>query len=321
MNTKNEKIRVAVLGYGHLGKWHCQKVESLDQAELVAIVEPFAANKISAKTAHPKSKIVDDISEVMDEIDAAVIVTPTSTHFELTKLLLQNKKHIFCEKPLCSSFKEVQGLKSLLSENKILQVGHSERCHKVWTDLEQDLKNINSKFSLKINRVASFKGRATDVDVVQDLMIHDLDLVMYLLSKKPQRLKAIGHKIRTGKWDHATCILEYSDGSFASITSGRNHVKEIRDLEVMHDGGCIYVDLFTNTYSIASSDQFNDGAFVKTSEYEKRDHLLIEHENFYNSILGNEKPMVNYHDGANIVYLIDKVLESLELGTFVDLNN
>lgn len=314
------KIKVAVLGYGHLGKWHCQKADALEQSELVAIVEPFEANQKVAKENHPNARIVNDIKEVIDEIDAAIIVTPTSTHYELTKFLLENNKHVFCEKPLCSTFDEVQSLKDYIKDDKILQVGHSERCHKVWGELQETFNKIDSHFSLELNRVASFKGRATDVDVVQDLMIHDLDLVMYLFNKKPVRLKAFGHKIRTGKWDHATCILEYSDGSYASITSGRNHVKEVRDLEVMHDGGCVYVDLFRNTYSIATDSKFEDETYVKEFEYEKRDHLLIEHDNFYNAILGKEEVMVNFNDGAKIVYLIDRVIESLDKKDFVNLD-
>jgi predicted dehydrogenase len=315
-----QKIKVAVLGYGHLGKWHCQKVDALGEAQLVAIIEPFATNQALAKQNHPHAKVVNDIKEVINEIEAAVIVTPTSTHFELCKYLAENNKHIFCEKPLCSTFDEVQQLQPSLNAAKVLQVGHSERCHEAWDLLKNDFHEVKSSFTLKLNRVAAFKGRATDVDVVQDLMIHDLDLVMYLFNKKPIRLKAFGHKIRTGKWDHATCLLEYADGSVAIITSGRNGVREVRDFELMHEGGTVYVDLFKNTYHIASASQFSDGTFVKDYAYTKRDHLLIEHENFYNAILGKNQPMVDFKAGAQIVYLIDKVIESLNSQNFVELS-
>lgn len=314
------QVKVATIGYGHLGRWHAQKAQGLEQAHLVAIVEPSEAGQELARKAHPEIKIVSDIKEIIHEIDAAVIVTPTSTHFELTSYLLENGKHVFCEKPLCSTFEEVKKLKSYLKEDLILQVGHSERCHEAWELLRGDFSKIDSHFSLKLNRVAAFKGRATDVDVVQDLMIHDLDLVLYLFNKRPTKLKAFGHKIRTGKWDSVTCLLEFKDGSHAKVTSGRNHVKEIRSFEVVHDGGCIYVDLFTNEYSVATDGQFEDGSFVKHFNYEKRDHLLIEHQNFYNSILGKEKPMVSYEDGAVVVYLLDKVALSLESNDFVELN-
>ncbi len=306
------KLNIAVLGYGHLGKWHCQKVEACDESNLFAIVEPFEANKKIAKENHPNAKIVDDINEVINDIDAGVIVTPTSTHFELSKYLLENNKHIFCEKPLCSNMEQVNELKPLIKKDKVFQVGHSERCHKVWDLLSADFNAIEGAALLDLNRVAEFKGRATDVDVVQDLMIHDLDLVFYNFKKELVKIKAFGHKIRTDKWDHVTAILEFSDGSMAKVTSGRNHVKEIRSMEVMSDNGCIYVDLFENSYSIGSKGEAIDGEFVKKQSYEKRDHLLIEHQNFYQTILGKQDVMVSFDDGAKIVGLIDNVLESLE---------
>lgn len=305
------KIKVAVLGYGHLGKWHCQKVDSCDDSELVAIIEPFKSAQEAAEKNHPHAKIVKDIKEVIGDIDAAVIVTPTSTHFELSKYLLENKKHIFCEKPLCSSMKEVNQLLPLLSNDKIFQVGHSERCHKAWEDLVSYREELEGNFTLDLNRVAAFKGRATDVDVVQDLMIHDLDLVLFLFGKKPTSVRAYGHKIRTDKWDHATAIFNFKDGSMAKVTSGRNHVKEIRSLELMSNKGCLYVDLFENSYAIGTNSQFENAEYVKKEMYEKRDHLLIEHKNFYSAIKGNSKVMVSFQEGAEVVNLIDKVLESL----------
>ena len=308
MNT----INVAVLGYGHLGKWHCQKVEACSDSTLFAIVEPFEAGQIAARKNHPSAKVVSSIEEVISDIDAGIIVTPTSTHFELSKYLLENKKHIFCEKPLCSSMKEVNALIPLLDDSKIFQVGHSERCHKAWENLESYRSQLEGAFTLDINRVAEFKGRATDVDVVQDLMIHDLDLVLYLFGKKPLSVKAYGHKIRTDKWDHATAIFDFADGSMAKVTSGRNHVKEIRSLELMSDKGCLYVDLFENSYAIGSDSTFEDGEFVRKETYEKRDHLLVEHESFYSAIMGRDKVMVSFQEGAEIVKLIDSVLESLD---------
>src|SRR4051812_24585098 len=108
------KVRVAVLGYGHLGKWHCQKVDAhKDVAEFVAIVEKFPAGQEAARANHPGVKVVSDIKEVIDQIDAAFIVTPTSTHFELVKYLLDNNKHVFCEKPVCSNDDEANKLREI----------------------------------------------------------------------------------------------------------------------------------------------------------------------------------------------------------------
>jgi predicted dehydrogenase len=317
-----KKVKVAVLGYGHLGKWHCQKVDAhKDVAEFVAIVEKFPAGQEAAKAAHPTVKIVSDIKDVINDIDAAFIVTPTSTHFELVKYLLENSKHVFCEKQVCSNDKEAADLKKIADGKKVIvQVGQSERFHEAWESLKNNFAEISSPFVARINRVAAFKGRATDVDVVQDLGIHDLDLVLYLFKDKPISVRAYGQKIRTAKWDNVSVDVTLSNGSKAFITIGRNHVKEIRDLEVISKSGMIFVDLFTNKISLASPGQFEDGTFVQEKAYNKRDHLLIEHSAFYDSILNHKKSVVDLKDGLNAVHLVDCVLKSLEEDREVKVN-
>lgn len=318
MDKALNKVRVATLGYGHLGRWHAQKAAQLENCELVAIVESFGPNKEKAKEAHPETKIVDDVSEVIEDIDAVVIVTPTSTHYELAKDLLKSGKHVFCEKPLTATLDQALSLKEEIKPGQVLQVGHSERCHKVWELLSPDFASLKGAATLKIERVAAFKGRATDVDVVQDLMIHDLDLALFLLKKKPVSVKAYGHKIRTGKWDQVNAVIDFEDGSVAMIASGRNHVHEVRSLELTHDNGCVYVDLFRNTYAKASDTQFAQDKYVEEFEYEKRDHLLVEQESFYNSILNQSEPMVGYEDGVNAIRLVQAVIDSLDTGKQVD---
>ena len=313
-----KKVKVAVVGFGHLGKWHTQKAAQIESSELVAIVEPSEAGKISAKENYPDTKIVDSITEVLDEIDAAIIVTPTSTHFELTKTLLENKKHVFCEKPLCSNIEEAKAL-APLTGSKLVQVGHSERCHEIWETLIPIISNIKGRKTIKIDRYASFKGRATDVDVVSDLMIHDIDLMLYLFNSKPVSVHSIGHKVRTDKWDHVTSHFVLDNGDEVIITSGRNHVHETRSLEIMSDEGCHYVDLFRNKYFFATDSKFDDGSFVQESEYSKRDHLLLEQERFFESILEGKPAMVSFEEGKSAVLLVSKVLESLEKSESINL--
>jgi predicted dehydrogenase len=312
-----KKVRVAVLGYGHLGKWHCQKVEAhKDVAEFVAIVEKFPAGQEAAKAAHPGVKIVSDLKDVINEIDAAFIVTPTSTHFELVKSLLENNKHVFCEKPVCSNDNEASKLKEIASgKSVILQVGHSERFHEAWEKLRTQLQNLPTPYSIRINRYAPFKGRATDVDVVQDLGIHDLDLLMYLFKSKPVSVMASGYKIRTDKWDHASIYVKMENECEAHVVVGRNATKEVRDLEVVSKEGTISVDLFANKFAIATSGKYEDGTFVKEESYAKRDHLLLEHKNFYESVLTGRPAIVNLKDGMNAVHLVDCTLKALEFST------
>lgn len=308
-----KKVRVAVIGYGHLGKWHCQKVEAhKDMAEFVAIVEKFPAGQEAAKTNHPNVKIVNDINDVMNDIDAAFVVTPTSTHFDLVKLLLENNKHVFCEKPLCSNDEEAQKLAAIAKGKELtLQVGHSERFHEAWDVLRERFQKLTPPYTIRINRVAPFKGRATDVDVVQDLAIHDLDLILHLFKQKPREVLAHGFKIRTTNWDHASIYLKMEDNCDASIVVGRNSVKEMRDLEVISKDGMIMVDLFTNKILEATSDKFDDGTFVKESPYNKRDHLLLEHGHFYQSILEKKPAVIGLMDGMNAVHLVDSTLKAM----------
>lgn len=312
-----KKVRVAVLGYGHLGKWHCQKVEAHKEvAEFVAIVEKFPTGQEAAKAAHPGVRIVSDIKEVINDIDAAFIVTPTSTHFELVKYLLENNKHVFCEKPVCSNDNEAAKLKEIAAgKNVVLQVGHSERFHEAWEKLRTQFQDLPRPFTVRINRYAAFKGRATDVDVIQDLGIHDLDLLMYLFSAKPKAVLAHGYKIRTDKWDHASIYVKLEDECDAFIVIGRNSTKEVRDLEVVSKNGIIHVDLFANKIAVATSGKNEDGTFVTEEAYAKRDHLLLEHKNFYESIRTGRPAVVNLKDGMNAVHLVDCALKAMEFGS------
>ncbi len=308
------KVRVAVLGYGHLGKWHCQKVDAhKDVAEFVAIVEKFPAGQEAARSNHPHVKIVSDIKDVINEIDAAFVVTPTSTHFELVKYLLENNKHVFCEKPICSNDDEASKLAEIAKgKNVVLQVGHSERFHEAWDTLRERLQMLTPPYSIRINRVAPFKGRATDVDVVQDLAIHDLDLLLYLFKQKPIEVVARGHKIRTENWDHANIYLKLEDDCEAFIVVGRNSVKEMRDLEVISKEGMLTVDLFANKIYDATSTQFPDGTYVHEQTYNKRDHLLLEHGHFYQSVLEQKPAVIGLKDGMNAVHLVDSTLKSMK---------
>jgi predicted dehydrogenase len=314
-----KKIRVAVLGYGYLGKWHCQKVEAhTDVAEFVAIVEKFPAGQDAARKNHPQVRVVSDISEVMNEIDAAFVVTPTSTHFELVKNLLNHQKHVFCEKPVCSNDTEANQLREIAAgKNVLVQVGHSERFHLAWEKLRAKFQSLSTPFSVRINRVAPFKGRATDVDVVQDLAIHDLDLILHLFTPKPVSIRAHGYKIRTQNWDHASINLTLEDQCEALIVVGRNATKEVRELEVVSKEGMFTVDLFTNQIFEACSSKFPDNTFVREESYEKRDHLLLEHKYFYESIRHSRPAIIDLKDGLNAVHLVDCTLKAMDTLTAV----
>lgn len=310
-----KKIKVAIIGYGHLGKWHAQKAEAFpEMAELKYIVEKFPAGMEAAKAAHPKAVVVDDISKCINDIDAAFVVTPTSFHFELVEYLLKNNKHVFCEKPLTETTSESLKLKELLSgKDLVLQVGHSERFHQAWERKESYKQFFEAPAHISLKRVAPFKGRATDVDVVQDLMIHDLDLLVYLFGETPVSVESVGFKMRTNRYDYVSSNFKFKSGHRATITVGRNQTKEVRELEISNKAGTLLVDLMRNEIQEALGSELGP-EFVSLDKYEKRDHLLIEHRHFYDSILNHKAPIVSLEDGLLAVKLIDKVIESVTSG-------
>jgi predicted dehydrogenase len=307
-----KKINVAVIGYGHLGRWHAEKAAKL--ANLVAIVESHSGNIKQAKEVFPEIKVVDDLEKVIDEIDAAIIVTPTVTHLFYIQMLLKHKKHIFCEKPLCYSDEEAKIIEEISNQNCVLQVGHSERFHASWDIIKKYEKFLSDKCVIRMNRFAPFKGRATDVDVVQDLMIHDIDLLVYLLKENPINVKSTGYKIRTNNWDYVCSEFNFKSGVKAFLMVSRNHVKEARDMEVFSDEGCLYVDLFHNQIMIAPQEQTSTGGYIESMDYSKRDHLMMEQEHFYDSIIHKKPAIVGLEDGLLAVRLISKVLQSIETG-------
>lgn len=308
----NNPLKIAVIGYGHLGKWHCDKVEAIKQSTLYAIVDRDQDMCATAAAKHPSAKVVSDIAEVIDDIDAAIVVTPTSTHFHIVKNLLDHGKHVFCEKPLCERDFQALDLQRIVEMKGLkLQVGHSERCHKAWEMIKKHGKYFESPYCVQMNRLAPFKNRATDVDVVQDLMIHDIDLLLYLFDELPRSVHAVGHKICTEKWDFVCATFKFSSGSKAVITVGRNHVKELRDFVLTNTNGCIAVDLVTNKIYRTDNNRTTAGE-VKESDYEKRDHLFMEQDAFYRSITKDDPIMVTAGEGAEAIRLVNKVLESLE---------
>lgn len=318
MSKEAKNIKVAVIGFGHLGKWHAEKAYIL--ANLVAIVEKHPENRSRAKKLYPEVTVVESIDEVIDVIDAAVIVTPTSTHFDFVKKLIDHNIHVFCEKPLCSNDDEADKIKKLMnSKNNIIQVGHSERFHESWEIIDKYQKYLSDECVIRMNRFSPYKGRASDVDVVQDLMIHDMDLLVYLLKEMPVSVQSTGYKIRTSNWDYVCSQFNFKSGRKAFIVASRNHVKEARDMEVFSKEGCLYVDLFKNEIHIASQERAVNGEYIETMEYSKRDHLLLEQSHFYESINSNKKAIVSLDDGLVAVHLISQVLESLESGKLTEI--
>ena len=309
-------VRTIVFGYGHLGRWHVDKVLALKEeglSELVAVVDPSAQTKEKLSEKGIEVPVFKSLADCSLEFDAAIVVTPTSFHYDLCKELISLKKHVFCEKPMTSTYEQAIDLKNLINEHGVkFQVGHSERFHQIWPTVKEHSDFFKGTPVLRLERQAPFKGRATDVDVVQDLMIHDIDLMMYILGDRPCSVEAFGKKQRTDKWDFVRAHFKFNSGVVAEITVGRGHTEEIRNFEVVNDCGCLQVDLFKKELKIAKSSAQGPDDFVVTSEYQGRDHLLEEQRLFYKAIKDNTSTVVDEEAGVDAVHVVEQVLNSLE---------
>ncbi len=309
-----KNLKVAVVGYGHLGKWHCEKVSESLKASLEVIVDPLSASREKARVGHPGVKVLSRLDELRSvDINAAIVVVPTSFHFEVVQYFLERGVSVFCEKPLVSKLSDAYRLRDIINEKGgTLQVGHSERFHQIWEKRESFEKFLDGPAIIRLDRLAVSKGRAKDVDVVQDLMIHDLDLINYLIDEKPYALRAWGCKMVDDKWDSVTAELKFSSGKVAFLTSARHYVEEKRFLSATNSRGSLLVDLLNHKLKVSESSEECDGEFVIRDEtYDKRDHLKLEQELFYSSILDGKKVVVGLEEGLYAVKLVDRILESL----------
>lgn len=290
------KIKVSLIGHGHLGKWHAQKIQNHKEIEFIGIADRFCKEN-SLKKLYPDLIITEKFEDLIDHSDAFIIATPTNTHFEICKKLILKKKHVFCEKPVCTNSAESRELLKLVDEFKTkFFVGHSERCHEAW-----EMLNFKEADSILFERFTMPKNRAYDVSVVEDLMVHDIDLFHYLFSYDLACLEARGTIHHTGLLDEVEVDLKTTCGKKVKIKSNRNCKVEKRLVSYKLQEQEIKVDLL-NLQIIKKQE---------TIELNKRDHLLIEQNSFYENILSDKKPLTSLMDGHKAMKTIDAIHQSI----------
>ncbi|MBT5116500.1 MAG: Gfo/Idh/MocA family oxidoreductase [Gammaproteobacteria bacterium] len=306
---KRKKLNIGVIGIGYLGKYHLEKFINNRQCNTKWAVDSNLDNIVIPSNSSIKK--TTNYKEILSDIDAISLVTPTKMHYKIAKFFLENKKHVLIEKPMTQTTLEADKLVKLAKKKKvILQVGHLERFNPVMKKLT---KEITNPLFIEVHRLAKFNPRSTDVNVVFDLMIHDIDIVTTLIGKRIKNISAFGKKIITKSTDIANVRIEFSGGAIANLTASRISQKNERKIRVFEKDKYYSVDFMnSNIKKYIKNTQNKKGLFsFKEIQYDKTDALKDEINNFILSCIGKEKPLVDGLQGksaVNTATLISKLL-------------
>jgi len=321
----NNMLKVGVFGVGHLGKFHLNNWKEIPGCELVGFYDPDEKNaeEVIAKYG---LKRFNDPGKLLTEIDAADIVAPTDHHFSLCEAAIRKGKHVFVEKPLAQTMDEAHALVKLVRESNIkLQVGHVERFNPAFLAVK-DLK-LNPMF-IEVHRLAQFNPRGTEVSVILDLMIHDIDIILSIVKSDVKFISASGVGVMTETPDIANVRIEFNNGCVANLTSSRISMKKMRKIRIFQKDAYIGIDFLNKKSEIIKlKDQETDDENVFTFDIETlsgKKSIAIsnpqipdinaikkELEEFKNAIEKNTRTIVSEIDGLMAMDVAHQILQKI----------
>nr|HDM99526.1 Gfo/Idh/MocA family oxidoreductase [Deltaproteobacteria bacterium] len=296
-------IRTAVIGVGYLGRFHAHKYAQMQDVELVGVVDisPERSQDVARDVG---CKAYTDIYEIVGKIDAASVAVPTVNHHEVADILLSNGIHCMLEKPISTTVEEADELISLAKkQGLILQIGHLERFNPAIKVLEAKVKD---PLFIEAHRLSGFKDRATDVDVVLDLMIHDLEIILAMVDVPLKEIRAVGVPVLTSKVDIANTRLIFENGCTANLTASRISLRDMRRIRVFQPGAYISADCAERKSLVVTRDLSADPISAIRPEFmthEGTDILYDELKSFIRSVQGLEKPKVTGESGRRALKL------------------
>ncbi len=298
------KIRAAVIGAGYLGRFHAQKYAQLPDCELVGVadVQSAVAARVAAEV---DTRSYEDHRSLLGEVDAVSIATPTPTHCDIALAFLTAGAHVLVEKPIAESVAQAERLVLAAKQHgRVLQVGHLERFNPVILAAEPLLSA--ARF-IECQRMAPFRERGTDVDVVLDLMIHDIDLLQMIVRSPVVALDAIGTPVFSAEADIANARLRFENGCVANVTASRVSLKTERKLRIFRDDAYLSIDLQQKILTVIRkrevSGQVQQAAplplpvHIEEQNFEPGDALLAEIQAFLAAARGQRAPVVGGEDG------------------------
>ncbi len=330
MTTK--KLNIGLTGCGHLGKIHCRLINEIVKNDAginfsgVYDTDPAMAESINKEY---RIKAYPTFDEMLGEVDAIVIVTPTSTHFEIAKKALAKDINIFIEKPVTSSLNEAKELIKMAEGRKVkIQVGHVERFNPALVALEKF--EMKPRF-IESHRLAQFNPRGTDVSVIQDLMIHDIDIILHLAGSPVKKIDANGVAVISDEIDIANARLTLENGCVANLTSSRISLKKMRKMRIFQGNAYISVDFLNNkseVFRLTDNNTKSEGMSFPISDTKKIIYeepkpenaksinpIKNELESFFSSIINDKPVKVTLSAGKAAVEVADNIIEIIKNGS------
>ena len=316
-------LKVGVLGAGHLGKIHLRLLNESEKYELVGFYDPDAINgeKVANEFGYT---YIDNIDTLIEAVDVVDIVTPTLSHYHCAKQAIKKGKHIFIEKPITNTLEEAEELLSLEQEFNVKgQVGHVERFNPAFTAVKN---NILNPMFIETHRLAEFNPRGTDVPVVLDLMIHDIDAILSLVNSEVKQINASGVSVISNSPDIANARIEFENGCVANLTASRISLKNMRKSRFFQRDAYISVDFLEKKVEVVKMKDApeNPGDFdmilqnaegVKKQIYfenpdiEENNAILDELETFADAINNNTAPVVTLTQGTQALKVALQIIE------------
>lgn len=319
-------LRIGIFGVGHLGKFHLNNWKEIEQVTVVGFFDP---DETHAKLIEEKYQVkrYATAEMLMQDCDAVDIVAPTIYHNELCSQAMRLGKHVFVEKPLANTMDEARTLVKLAKESNVkFQVGHVERFNPAFLALQES--DLNPMF-IEVHRLAQFNPRGTDVSVILDLMIHDIDIILHLVKSQVSYISANGVAVMSDTPDIANVRIEFSNGCVANLTSSRISMKKMRKMRLFQKDAYIGIDfLEKKTEVIKLNEQGAKNVFtfdIETSNGKKTiaianppvkdtNAIKMELETFKNAIINNTETPVTILDGFAAMEVAHQILEKINQG-------
>jgi predicted dehydrogenase len=313
-NSPSSRLRVAVIGAGRMGQFHLKHLSRNNAAMVAGVVD---SNSDRARTIAKKYKTVACAkpAELIGSVDAAIVATPTPTHFEIGRQLLRAGISCLIEKPLASTLEEAEALIQLATTQKcVLQVGHIERFNPAVIAAAQ---HIDHPQFIEVNRLGPYDPRVAEVGVVMDLMIHDLDIVLFLVNEPVTRVEAFGAKVLSTHEDIAKVRLHFAGGCIADLSASRISLKKYRRIRIFQKNAYLSLDYAAPELKVYKKKRDVVKSLsdiqILSPKLSKEDPLALEVDHFLQCVRDKRTPLVAGEHGRDALKLAQEVLQKLKV--------